>query len=140
MGPVAKVMLDGESCAAILRRSDAKLLARLRETAVGEVCISAVTLAELRYGVEASRRRAQELAALEAFMRHVAVKDFPGSAAADYGVVRMVLELCEAEVDGPTMLAAAHARSLGVMLVTGKAREVGKVQGMMVESWGGSGL
>jgi len=135
MERVGKVMLDTETCSAILRRSDAAVMERLKQTRVGDACISAVTLAELMYGVEASRRRAQEMAALDVFLRHVTVEDFPARAAADYGVVRMVLEICGTDLDRGTMLAAAHARCLGMTLVS--AREAGRVQGLVVESWRG---
>ena len=87
-------MLDTETCAAILRGSDAAVMERLSRVAVGEVSISAVTLSELTYGVEVSRRTAQDRTALEVFLRHVRVLEYPSAAAEHYGMVRMVLELC----------------------------------------------
>ena len=89
-------MLDTETCAAILRRADAVVMERLARVAVSDVCISAVTLSELMYGAEVSRRTAQERAALDVFLKHVSVLDYPHAAAEHYGMVRMVLELCEA--------------------------------------------
>ena len=85
-------MLDTETCAAILRGTDAAVMERLSRVAVDEVSISAVTLSELMYGVEASRRTAQDRAALEVFLRHVRVLEYPSAAAEHYGMVRMVLE------------------------------------------------
>jgi tRNA(fMet)-specific endonuclease VapC len=134
-------MLDTETCAAILRRtddSDAEVLERLERVAVGDVCISAVTLSELMYGVEVSRRSSQDRAALEVFLRHVAVLEYPCNAAEHYGAVRMILELSEARVSTHELLAAAHARCLGMTLVTAKAREIVKAHGMVVENWAGS--
>jgi tRNA(fMet)-specific endonuclease VapC len=133
-------MLDAETCAAILRRtepSDATVAARLQQIAVGDVCISAVTLSELMHGVEVSRRSAQDRAALEVLLRHVAVLEYPANAAEHYGVMRMVLELSQVRLETQEILAAAHARSLGMTLVSSKAREIAKAQGMMVESWMG---
>jgi predicted nucleic acid-binding protein len=93
-GPSRGYLLDTETCAAILRRSNPAVMERLSRVAVGEVSISAVTLSELMYGVEVSRRTAQDRAAMEVFLRHVAVLEYPSAAAEHYGMVRMVLELC----------------------------------------------
>jgi len=134
-------MLDTETCAAILRRTeapDAAVLERLTRVAVGDVCISAVTLSELMYGVEVSRRTAQDRAALEVFLRHVAVLEYPSDAAEHYGAVRMVLELCEVRIGAHELLVAAHARCLGMTLVSARAREIAQAHGMSVESWVGS--
>jgi predicted nucleic acid-binding protein len=130
-------LLDAETCAAILRRSDATVLERLGRVAVNSVAISAVTLAVLQYGVEASRRSAQERKAVELLLRHVAVHDFPGEAAKEYGVVRMVLAICEVSLPEEVMLAAAHARHQGWTLVTPHAGAVARVNGVMTERWGG---
>ena len=134
-------MLDTETCAAILRRteaSDAAVMARLERVAVGDVCISAVTLSELMHGVEVSRRTAQERAALEVFLKHVAVLEYPSGAAEHYGVVRMVLELCEVRLGVHELLVAAHARCLGMTLVSARARAIAQAHGTVVESWVGS--
>ncbi len=138
-GPNRGYMLDTETCAAILRGADSAVLERLSRVAVDEVSISAVTLSELMYGVEVSRRTAQDRAALEVFLRHVRVLEYPSAAAKHYGMVRMVLELCEVRLDPHELLAAAHARCLGMTLVSAKARALAQVHGMMVESWVGAG-
>ena len=136
--PNRGTMLDTETCAAILRGADAAVMERLSRVAVGEVSISAVTLSELMYGVEASRRTAQDRAALEVFLRYVRVLEYPSAAAEHYGMVRMVLELCEVRLDPHEMLTAAHARYLGMTLVSAKARAIAQVHGIVVESWAGN--
>ena len=133
--PNRGTMLDTETSAAILRGADAAVMERLSRVAVGEVSISAVTLSELMYGVEVSRRTAQDRAALEVFLRHVRVLEYPSAAAEHYGRLRMILELCEVRVGAHELLAAAHARCLGMTLVSAKAREFKQVQGMEAESW-----
>jgi len=137
-GPSRGYMLDTETCAAILRGADTTVMERLSRVAVGEVSISAATLSELMYGVEVSRRTAQDRAALEVFLRYVRVLEYPSGAAEHYGMVRMVLELCETRLDPHELLAAAHARCLGMTLVSARAREIAQAHGMVVESWMGS--
>jgi hypothetical protein len=50
----------------------------------------------------------------------------------------MVLELCEVRLDPHELLTAAHARCLGMTLVSAKARAIAQVHGMVAESWAGS--
>ena len=135
---MAGYMLDAETCAAILRRtedSDRAVMERLVEHAVNKVCLSSVTLAELAYGVEVSRRSAQDRAALNLLLRYVPVLEYPSDAAEHYGEVRMVLELCELRLTAEQMLATAHARSLGMTLVSCSAPELGRVPGLVCVSW-----
>ena len=66
-----RFMLDTDTCSYIMKRSHARLLARLQRVPVADVCISVVTRAELMYGVEVSPRRAEDLAALAAFLPYV---------------------------------------------------------------------
>jgi len=108
---------------------------RLERVAVGDVCISAVTLSELMFGVVMSRRTEQEQAALDVFLRHVAVVNYPAEAAAHYGSVREALHWREGMIGTHELLVAAHARSLGATLVTGKTRELGLVPGFASEKW-----
>jgi len=129
-------MLDTASCTAILTRTDESLIRRLEGVAVGDICISAVTLSELMFGAVMSRRTEQEQAALDVFLRHVAVVDYPGSAAEHYAAVREALYWKDGMIGAHELLVAAHARSLGATLVTGKTRELRLVPGFSSEKWG----
>jgi len=130
-----KYMLDTSSCAAILTRAEAAVLQRLDGIGVGDAGISAVTLSELMAGVVMSRREAQDRAALEVFLRHVPVLDYPAVAATHYAGMREILHWREAMIGPKELLVAAHARSLEMTLVTGRTRELKIVPGMEVESW-----
>ena len=50
-------MLDTDIASYIMKRSDRDVLLRLQTVAVSDMCISAITRAELEYGVELSPRR-----------------------------------------------------------------------------------
>ena len=131
---MAVYMLDARSCVAILKRSD-EVLKRL-SVAVTDVCISAVTLSELMFGVSMSRQRTQDQAALDLFLKYVAVLEYPRGAAAHYGEIRMALELLGQMVGANDLLIAAHAQCLGLTLVTDKAKKLGRVPGLAAECWG----
>ena len=127
-------MLDSGTSTAILKRTGAPLK-RLSGVAVAEVCISAVTHSELMFGVAMSRREAQDQAMLDLFLKYVAVLEYPRAAAGHYGEIRMALELRGEMIGANDLLIAAHARCLGLTLVTDKPKKLGRVPGLGVECW-----
>jgi tRNA(fMet)-specific endonuclease VapC len=132
---MAIFMLDTDIASYIMKRSDDAVLRRLRTVAVSDVCISAIAKAELEYGVEVSPRRQWDQQALDAFLRHVEVLDFPGEAAVEYGRIRAYLKARGTMIGANDLLIAAHARCLGLTLVTNNTREFGRVQGLKMENW-----
>ena len=132
---MAIFMLDTDISSYIMKRSNDAVLRRLQTVAVADVCISAITKSELAFGVEVSPRRQQDQAALDAYLRHVEVLDYPGEAALDYGRIRADLKVRGTMIGGNDLLIAAHARCLGLTLVTNNTREFGRVQGLKMENW-----
>lgn len=130
-----RYMLDTDMCSYVMKRSSNTLLRRLRRVPPGEVCISVVTKAELLYGVELSPRKAQDAAALEAFLPHVDVLEFPEAAATHYAEIRADLKRSGRMIGSNDLLIAAHARGLGLTLVTNNVREFGRVKHLSVENW-----
>lgn len=128
-------MLDTDISSYIMKRSHASVLKRLQTVPVGEVSISAITKSELMYGVEVSPRKQQDNAALEAFLKHVEVLDYPGEAAIHYGQIRAALKVAGNMIGANDLLIAAHARALGLILVTNNTREFARVEGLKVENW-----
>ena len=130
-----KLLLDTDVCIhAINQRSPGPLL-RLREYTVGDVGISAITYAELRYGVENSTRRAENLVALERFTLPLEVVPFDAEAGRSYGTVRLQLKRVGQPIGGNDLLIAAHALSLDATLVTGNVREFERVEGLAIVTW-----
>ncbi|MGH6949922.1 MAG: type II toxin-antitoxin system VapC family toxin [Vitreimonas sp.] len=81
-------MLDTDTCIALIKRRPPGLIKRLQSKAVGDVGISTVTLAELRYGVARSTHAAQNRAALDQFLLPLDIATFDELAADAYGSVR----------------------------------------------------
>src|SRR5215471_19148053 len=130
-----RYMLDTDTCSYIMKRSNAVVLKRLRKVPVSEVCISVITKSELLFGVEISPRRQQDEAALDAFLRYVEVLDFPDKASAHYAKIRADLKKLGAMIGANDLFIAAHARSLGLTLVTNNTREFGRVRNLTTENW-----
>jgi len=128
-------MLDTDTCSYIMKRSHPPVLRRLQEVPVIEVCISVVTKSELLFGIEISPRRQQDELALKAFLTHVEVLDFPDEATAHYAKIRADLRARGTMIGANDLFIAAHARSLGLTLVTKNTHEFGRVQNLVLENW-----
>jgi tRNA(fMet)-specific endonuclease VapC len=128
-------LLDTNICVFLIRNKSQALLHRFRQHPVGEIGISAVTLAELRYGADKSQDPAANHAALDAFLVPLTIRDFDAEAASHYGKIRTDLEGRGLPIGPLDTMIAAHARSLGVTVVTNNATEFSRAPGLTIEDW-----
>jgi tRNA(fMet)-specific endonuclease VapC len=119
----------------VIRRRPRQVLARFQRCAVGDIGLSKVTLAELQYGVAKSAFPERNQEALAAFTLPLEILPFDAPAAAAYGPIRATLERQGTPIGAMDLLIAAHAVSLGVILVTNNPREFRRVSDLQVENW-----
>jgi tRNA(fMet)-specific endonuclease VapC len=100
-----------------------------------EVCVSAITKCELLYGVEVSPRREQQALGVAQYLRYMPVLDFPSEAGREYALIRAELKRSGKLIGGNDLLIAAHARHLGLILVTNNVREFNRVASLKIENW-----
>ena len=130
-----RYMLDTDICSYVMKRSNDVLLKRLQKIPVGDVCVSVITKSELLYGVEVSPRRPQDEMALNAFLSYVEVLEFPDKASLHYAQIRAHLKKMGKIIGGNDLFIAAHARSLGLALVTHNMAEFCRVPRLVIEDW-----
>lgn len=130
-----KLMLDTNTCIALIKRKPVHALQKFSKYQVGDIGISAVTMAELRYGVSKSRHQARNQAALNEFMLPLEVAPFDEQATVAYGALRAALEKQGAPIAPLDTMIAAHALSLGATLVTNNMREFKRVPNLTVVDW-----
>jgi tRNA(fMet)-specific endonuclease VapC len=130
-----RYMLDTDISSYIMKGSEPNVMKRLASIPVGDVCISAISKAELLYGVELSPRAAQDRARLDVLLRHMVVLDFVQDAASDYAQIRGWLKKRGTMIGANDLFIAAHARCLGLILVTNNAREFRRVPRLTIENW-----
>ncbi len=130
-------MLDTDTCAFILRRSSQALLNRIQAVPLERQVMSMVTLAELLYGVQLSSRKKDNKAAVDALTRHLAVIDWTRDAAEHYADIRTDLKKKGQLIGSNDLMIAAHARSLGAIMVTNNVKDFRRVNGLKYENWMG---
>jgi tRNA(fMet)-specific endonuclease VapC len=130
-----KYMLDTDMCIYMIREKPESVIRRVRRTNVFNLCISAITLSELEYGVGKSSRPAQNQVALAGFLAPLRVVPYDDMAAREYGRLRTSLEKQGTPIGSLDMLIAAHALSLNCTLVTNNEAEFIRVPRLRVQNW-----
>jgi len=131
---VLRYMLDTSLCIRVLRDRPAGVRERFNAEAAA-LCISTVTLAELFYGAEKSAKPTGNRQQVEAFAARLGVLPFDSEAAAHSGDIRAELAR-RGQVIGPyDLMIAGHARSRGLIVVTGNLGEFNPVDGLRAEDW-----
>ena len=112
-------MLDTNTVSYIIRGKSLVPREKLASLQRGEVaCISAITEAELQYGLAKSPKATVVRSAVEAFFTRIQVLPWGGEEAQAYGVLRAKQEAAGKTLGNFDMLIAAHAISAGAILVT----------------------
>lgn len=126
-------MLDTDTVSFALRGAGhvAQLVERSSRT---DLCVSAITVAELRYG--AARRASERLRLLiDGFLADFTVMPFDRSCAETYGNIADDLATRGVGIGDLDTLIAAHALTLDLTLVTNNLKHFTRVRGLKVESW-----
>ena len=128
-----RYMLDADTVSYAIR-GEGQVAPRLLEHQPSELCISSITLAELKFGAEA--KRSQKLhRAIRSFVKDVAVIPFDESAAERFALVATALARRGEPIGAFDSLMAAHALSLGLTVVTNNTKHFNRVPGLTVQNW-----
>ncbi|XXT17060.1 PIN domain-containing protein [Sorangium sp. So ce429] len=126
-------MLDTDTVSFALR-GFGRVSTRLLERKPSEICMSVITLAELRYG--ADRRSSRKLhAIIDAFAAGVTVVSFDEAVAAQFGVVAATRVRQGTPIGEFDALIAAHALALDLTLVTNNTKHFSRVDGLRIDNW-----
>ena len=128
-------LLDTNICIYLINQKPARVLDRLTETDPRDIGISAVTFAELDYGVAKSRDVEANRHALTLFVAPLEVFPFDVAAAGAYGGLRTQLERKGRPIGGMDLMIAAHALALEAVLITNNTREFARIPGLRIENW-----
>lgn len=130
-----KYMLDTNICVYAIKRDPVGVYQKLIEHLDEGICISAITLAELEHGVYKSARIENNAENLTKLTRYISVSPFDSLGALEYGKICAYLQKSGTPIGTMDMLIAAHARSLGLIIVTNNVREFERVPDLTIENW-----
>jgi tRNA(fMet)-specific endonuclease VapC len=130
---MARYMLDTDTVSLAIR-GQGKVGDQLLSHRPSGICVSAITVAELEYGV-AARRSAKLKRSVAAFLGGIEVVPFDQAAASRFAQIAVVLSRQGAPIGNFDTLIAAHALSLQVTVVTNNVKHFGRVPGLKIENW-----
>lgn len=130
-------MLDTDTCIFLMRGDMPVLAEKVQRVPLEQQVMSAVTFAELSYGVMASAgaKRRQNQRVLDSLALHLAVVAWPTAAAQHCAYIRLDLKKRGAQLGAADLMVAAHARAVGATVVTHNTKDFGRVKGLNVENW-----
>jgi tRNA(fMet)-specific endonuclease VapC len=127
-------MLDTDVCSYIIKHRPADLKETFLKHKNDTLCISAVTYAELLYGLEKNPSERLERAVTE-FVSLVCVIDWGHVAAQKYAKIRHAMTEKGRVIGSLDMQIAAAAISIDAQLVTNNRKHFGHIEGLRIADW-----
>ena len=130
-----KYMLDTNICIYIIKKKPPELIKRFKQIEISQIGISSITMSELVFGVYKSSKPEQNKLALAQFAAPLEILPFGDEAADFYGRLRTHLEKQGTPIGSLDMLIAAHALSIGSILITNNEKEFNRIPNLRIENW-----
>ncbi len=127
-------LLDTDFCIDVVRERSLELRDRFA-LHVEDIAISTITLTELFVGAAKSMWPERRRGEVDQLAERVRVLSFDTAAAEHAADIRADLERQGRMIGNYDVLIAGHARSRGLIVVTGNIREFGRVDGLRCENW-----
>lgn len=128
-------MLDTDAVIMGIRHPEWPIFTKIEKHIGLDLCISAVTLGELEYGIQKSKEPYKNRLGVYQFLAGIRVLDFDADAAKHFGDIFADLEAKHLRISDRDTMIAAHARSLGYTVITNNTREFSRVPGLLLEDW-----
>lgn len=127
-------LLDTNILSELIKRPSGSIMRRIATQGEETICTSIIVASELRFG--AAKKGSPSLRAkVEQIIANIEVLALDVDADDHYAEIRSDLEQRGLAIGPNDLLIAAHARSLGLILVTNNVREFSRVPGLVVENW-----
>lgn len=128
-------LLDTDICIYIIKRKPVEVLHTLKKKSRKGIHVSAITVAELEYGIEKSSFPEKNRVSLMEFMSIFSLVNFDDKDAVEYGKIRAKLEKKGTLIGPMDLLIAAQAFSRKLVLVTNNIDEFSRIEELKMENW-----
>ncbi len=130
-----RYMIDTDISIYLINNKPQTVLDHFHQHSPGDIVMSSITLSELKYGIQKSNKKKQNMTALNDFIQLVQICDYDNSASDEYAIIRVYLESKGQSIGALDTLIAAHALSLGLTLITNNVKEFKRVLNLNIENW-----
>ncbi len=130
-------LLDTDTSSYAIRGASAALDAALATAAPGSLAISAITRAELVFGLEKRGNPRALTRLVQGFLDRVTVLPWDAAAADRYARLRAQLERAGTPIGLFDTMIAGHALALSAALVTNNQKHFQHVKALKLENWSG---
>lgn len=128
-------LLDTDTCIYLINKHPKSVLDRITKLSPNDIGISAITVAELEFGIEKSQQKILNRDALVVTLTPFEIFSFSKSSAEHYGQLRFNLEKRGKIIGANDMLIAAQALELNRTLVTNNEKEFNRIPNLRLENW-----
>jgi tRNA(fMet)-specific endonuclease VapC len=129
-----RYLLDTNMVSYVIKGNIPRVRERLLKVPMAEVGVSAVSEAELRFGVARKPEAVRLKTAVEEFLLRVEVLPWDSAAAQQYAEIRATLERAGEPMGNLDMMTAAQALATSTVLVT-HDRVFRRVKNLKIEDW-----
>jgi len=129
-----RYLLDTNTVSYILKGNFPRVRDRLVRLPMGEVGISVITEAELRFGLARLPQAAKLGIVVEEFLRRIEILPWDSDAAQHYARQRAALEENGEPMGNLDLMIASQALAMGAIVVTND-RVFRRVKGLTIEDW-----
>lgn len=130
-----RILLDTNICIYVMNHRPSRVVERFRQFKPGEIGVTAITVAELQFGVSKSSQIERNRSALFRFLAPLEIVPFTGEAAEHYGRIKARLRSRGTMIGELDCLIAAQALSLNLPLATNNTSEFERVADLVLENW-----
>ncbi|MBN2062432.1 MAG: type II toxin-antitoxin system VapC family toxin [Deltaproteobacteria bacterium] len=122
-------------------RGDEGIIGRIQKFSPADLSLSAITLAEILYGIEKSpvkkKERKEKIRQISSLL---GLYSFDEAAAGEYAIIRSQLEREGLVISERDTQIASIAMANQLTVVTHNVKEFGRIRRLKVEDWAGSGI
>lgn len=117
-------------------KGDSNTLRRLKQEKPYDICICAITVFEIEYGLRLKPSLVKKIAPqLKAIYQRIKIIDFSTAEANIAAVIRSELKQAGTPIGYYDLLIAATARTHELILVTSNTKEFSKIRDLAIENW-----
>jgi tRNA(fMet)-specific endonuclease VapC len=131
-------MLDADACSYVIRERPVSVLEVLQNKVQGghDLCVSAITYAELLLGAERSSNARKHHRLISAFRERLdVILPWDPAAAESFARLQAALFVAGTPIGNNDTMIAGHALSVGAVLVTNNQKHFAKVKKLKTENW-----